>query len=155
MSTDIVDNSGHISFAPIARPEEQSFVLSSSQLQTIIQEATEPLKQEIKQLWESIDKLALDAAYNSQRVKKLEVRENYPKTPTSEGDEERAIKIKGLINERLSISFAELRGLLHVSRVLLWRSICILLKENPGEYAIKKDSSDKRARTLIRLPVIK
>lgn len=62
---------------------EQIFVLSSSQLQRIIQEAikegTEPLKQEIEGLWQGYDRLALDAAHNSQRVKKLEYKEPQPK----------------------------------------------------------------------------
>jgi hypothetical protein len=71
--------------ADLVQPEgrEQIFVLSSSQLQHIIQEAikeaTEPLKQEIEGLWQGYDRLALDAAYNSQRVKKLEYKEPQPK----------------------------------------------------------------------------
>ncbi len=59
--------------------QEQIFVLTSNQLQSILQqavrEATEPLKQEIERLWEAYDKLAVDAAFNSQRVKKLEYKE--------------------------------------------------------------------------------
>jgi aminopeptidase N len=62
---------------------EQIFVLSSSQLNQIIKEAikeaTEPLKREIEDLWQGYNRLANDAAYNSQRVKKLEYKEPQPK----------------------------------------------------------------------------
>ena len=64
-------------------PEKQVFVLTGSQLQQIIEsaidKATEPHKQEIERLWQGYDRLAKDAAFNSQRVKKLEYKEPQPK----------------------------------------------------------------------------
>jgi len=86
---DNVANARINSFAPIAAqtnfesPSEESvFVLTSSQLQEIIRQATAPLLQELQGLRdrqeEDIERLALDIAYDRQRISKLEQSEPQP-----------------------------------------------------------------------------
>jgi hypothetical protein len=74
-----INSFGYPSHVPSS---EQVYVLSGSQLQTIIEnaidKATEPLKVEIERLWQAYDKLAQDAAFTNQRVKKLEYKEPHP-----------------------------------------------------------------------------
>jgi hypothetical protein len=70
-------------------------------------------------------------------------------------DKERSMEIKKLVDECKSISYAELRGKFGMGKTQLWSAIEILLKEYPGEYAVKKSSRDKRERLLIKLPAIK
>ncbi len=78
------------SFAPLAAqddfavsPSEESvFVLTSSQLQEIIRQATAPILLEMQGLRasqeEDIERLALDIAYDRQRISKLEQSEPQP-----------------------------------------------------------------------------
>jgi hypothetical protein len=80
---EVVDTTQIYSFAPIAAQtdfvqptEEPIFVLTRSQLKAIIQEATSPILLELQGLRdhqeEDIERLALDIAYDRQRISKLE-----------------------------------------------------------------------------------
>jgi len=86
---EVVDTAQINSFAPIAaqtnfvQPSEESvFVLTSGQLQEIIRQATAPILQELQGLRdrqeEDIERLALDIAYDRQRISKLEQSEPQP-----------------------------------------------------------------------------
>jgi hypothetical protein len=130
------------------QPSEQLITLTYGQLQDLIEsavnEATEPL-------WRMYESMEYERSLLARRVKELETRGQSP----CNGDKERSIEIKKLIDERKSVSFAELRGKFNIGKTLLWTAIQVLLEDYPGEYAVKKSSSDKRSRFLIKLPVIK
>ena len=133
MSTDIVDNSGHISFAPIARPEEQIYTLS--EIQALILDAIYPLERQIEALSKKIVKLE---AYSE----------------STECDRERALKIKKILDDlgrNQPVTFAEIRGKLSIEKALLSRAVSVLLKEYPGKYAIIRSKSDRRSRLLVKL----
>jgi hypothetical protein len=67
---------------PVSPSEESVFVLTSSQLQEIIRQATAPIRQELQVLRASqeadIERLALDIALDRQRLARLEKIEPQP-----------------------------------------------------------------------------
>lgn len=62
---------------------------------------------------------------------------------------ERANKIKEIMAKRVSISFAELRGLLDTNKDAVRAAINLFLAENEGYGII--DGSDKRSSLLVKI----
>lgn len=113
--------------------EEQ--IYTRSEVKALISDAIYPLE------------LQIDAL--SKKIARLEA---YSKS--TECDNERAIKIKKILDERgknQTITFAEVRGILGVNKVLLSRAVNVLLNEYPGKYAILRSKLDRRTRLLAKI----
>ena len=155
--------------ADFESPSEQLIVLSYDQLQALIEQAIQPLKEEISQLREEsrqeiaslrarttslestldqeITRVCVDIAYDRQRLAKLEHPAKPGKTELS-----RAEKIEKYLAARPDhkATFETLKGHLGIDNDLLGIAIKSLLPS--GKYAIIKTPGDKRKRTLVMLP---
>ena len=134
-------------------------------LSDLINEAIQPLKDEIDQLREERDQdrqelAALekdrDTLSENQLIQlrlihglKEKAKKDPGKTETS-----RAEKIEKYIASRPDhkATFESLKGMLQINNVLLNRAIKTLMNDSPGCYIITKAQGDKRKRTLIMLP---
>lgn len=135
--------------ADFVQPSEQIFVLSSSQLQNLIREATAPLIAKIDALEVSVGYQDQVRAEMARRIKKLENK------PESKGPIflERLDKLEGYISAREDhkASFEQLKGFLQVKDNLLNLTIRALMQKYPGAYAITKDKNDKRRKWFTQI----
>ena len=151
---------------------EQLITLSYGQLKSLIEQAIQPLKDEISQLRKDIDSLrstaaslesiqeqdtsriCLDIAYDRQRLAKLEnaaVKEEQPPTDT---EKERVERIEKLCSDAPNheISLSEIRGRLGIDKSVLSR----LLKRIDGDkFYLRKSMLDKRIRYLCLRPEVR
>ena len=160
-------------------PSEQLIVLTYAQFQDLIkgaiEQAIQPLQDEIAQLREEIDqdhqdiaalrlkmaslktlqeqdtnRICMDIAYDRQRLAKLENPVKEPgKTETT-----RAEKIERYLASRPDhkATFETLKGHLGIDKDLLRDAIKTLMKSSPGRYGITRTQGDKRKRTLVMIP---
>jgi chromosome segregation ATPase len=160
-------------------PSDQLIVLTYAQLQDhikgAIEQAIQPLQDEIAQFREEIDqdhqeiealrarttslesaldqeisRVCMDIAYDRKRLAKLENPIKEPgKTETA-----RAEKIEKYLASRPDhkATFETLKGMLQINNVLLNQAIKTLMDSSPGRYGITKAQGDKRKRTLVMLP---
>jgi len=97
-----------------------------------------------------VSRLALDIAYDRQRLAKLEYHTKEPgKTEISRAD-----KIEKYLSSRPDhkASFETLKGHLGVDKFALNDAIKTLMNSSPGQYGITRTPGDKRKRTLVMLP---
>ena len=97
-----------------------------------------------------VSRLALDIAYDRQRLAKLEHHTKEPgKTEISRAD-----KIEKYLSSRPDhkATFETLKGHLGVDKDLLNDAIKTLMATSPGRYGITRTPGDKRKRTLVMLP---
>ncbi len=156
-------------------PEESIFVLTSSQLRQIIQEAIDPLKEEVAALREERDRdrediaslrlklasleslqeadttrICLDIAYDRRRLAALE----HPIEEPTATESERIGRIEKLCTDapKHEISLSELRGRLGIDKAVLSR----LLKRIDGDrFFLRKSALDKRIRYLCLRPEVR
>jgi hypothetical protein len=98
---------------------------------------------------QDISRLALDIAYDRQRISKLESPVREPgKTELS-----RAEKIERYLSLRADhkATFETLKGYPGVDKDLINDAIKTLINTSPGRYGITRTPGDKRKRTLIML----
>ena len=153
-------------------PSDEAITISVSQLQELIKgavdQAIEPLHEEIAQLREEINSLrarttslestldleitrvCVDIAYDRKRLAKLE----HPTKEPGKTELSRAEKIERYLAARPNhqASFETLKGMLQINNVLLNQTIKILMDGSPGRYGVVKAPGDKRKRTLIMYP---
>ena len=165
-----INTFGPSSKADFESPSEQLIVLSYDQLQALIEQAIQPLKEEISQLREEsrqeiaslrarttslestldleITRVCVDIAYDRKRLAKLE----HPKKEPGKTELSRAEKIERYLAARPDhkATFETLKGHLGIDNDLLGIAIKSLLPS--GKYAIIKTPGDKRKRTLVMLP---
>ena len=167
-----INTFGPSSKADFESPSEQLIVLSYDQLQALIEQAIQPLKEEISQLREEsrqeiaslrarttslestldqeITRVCMDIAYDRQRLAKLEHPAKPGKTELS-----RAEKIEKYLAARPDhkATFETLKGYLQLDNVRLNEAITTLMSTHPGRYSIQKATTgDKRKKILIMLP---
>ena len=167
-----INTFGPSSKADFESPSEQLIVLSYDQLQALIEQAIQPLKEEISQLREEsrqeiaslrarttslestldleITRVCVDIAYDRKRLAKLE----HPTKEPGKTELSRAEKIERYLAARPNhqASFETLKGMLQINNVLLNQTIKILMDGSPGRYGVVKAPGDKRKRTLIMYP---
>jgi len=160
-------------------PSDQLIVLTYAQLQDLIkgaiEQAIQPLQDEIAQFREEIDqdhqeiealrarttsletaldqeitRVCIDIAYDRKRLAKLE---NPIKEP-GQAEASRAEKIEKYLAARPDhrATYETLRGHLGVDKDLLNDAIKTLLASSPGRYGIVRAPGDKRKRALVMLP---
>jgi len=165
--------------ADFESPSEQLIVLTYAQLQDLIkgaiEQAIQPLHDEVAQLREEIDqdrqeiaalrlkmasletaldqeitRVCIDIAYDRKRLAKLE----HPTKEPGKTELSRAEKIERYLAGRPDhrASFETLKGVLQINNVLLNQTIKILMDGSPGRYGVTKAPGDKRKRTLVMLP---
>ncbi|MDI9418096.1 MAG: hypothetical protein QM438_10175 [Euryarchaeota archaeon] len=165
--------------ADFESPSEQLIVLTYAQLQDLIkgaiEQAIQPLHDEVAQLREEIDqdrqeiaalrlkmasletaldqeitRVCIDIAYDRKRLAKLE---NPIKEP-GKAEASRAEKIERYLAARPDhrANFETLRGHLGIDKDLLNDAIKALMASSPGRYGIVRASGDKRKRALVMLP---
>jgi hypothetical protein len=151
---------------------EQLITLTYGQLQDLVTQAVEkaiqPLQDEIESLKATVirqdkkiaaletteehdvSRLALDIAYDRQRLAKLEHHTQEPgKTEISRAD-----KIEKYLSSRPDhkATFETLKGHLGIDKFALSDAIRTLMNSSPGRYGIIRTPGDKRKRTLVMLP---
>ena len=163
------------SFAPapqndnVSQSEESVFILTASQLQDIITKTIQPLQDHIESLEATvtrqdekiaalestqehdISRLALDIAYDRQRISRLE----HPTKEPGKTELSRVEKIEKYLSSRPDhrATFETLKGQLQVDNVRLNEAIKILIATSDRSYSIQKDKiGDKRKRILVMLP---
>jgi hypothetical protein len=127
--------------APDVQPDEEPvFILTSSQLQEIVERAIE----------RATERIWLEIALDRQRIARLE----NPIEEPGKTDVSRAEKIEKYLKSRSDhkADFETLKGHLGVDKFALNAAIRTLINSFPGRYGIIKSSGDKRKRTLIMLP---
>ena len=158
--------------ADFVPPSEQLITLTYGQLQDLviqaIEKAIQPLQDEIENLKvtvanqdeeiaaltstqeQDVSRLALDIAYDRQRLAKLEHHTKEPgKTEISRAD-----KIEKYLSSRPDhkATIETLKGHLGVDKCALNDAIGTLMDSSPGRYGITRTPGDKRKRTLVMLP---
>jgi hypothetical protein len=151
---------------------EQLITLTYGQLQDLVTQAVEkaiqPLQDRIDTLEaiagsqnekiaalefieeHDVSRLALDIAYDRQRLAKLEHHTKEPgKTEISRAD-----KIEKYLSSRPDhkANFETLKGHLGIDKDRLNEAIKTLMAASPGRYGITRAPGDKRKRTLVMLP---
>jgi chromosome segregation ATPase len=153
-------------------PSDEAITISVSQLQELIKgavdQAIEPLHEEIAQLREEINSLrarttslestldleitrvCVDIAYDRKRLAKLE----HPKKEPGKTELSRAEKIERYLAARPDhkATFETLKGHLGVDKFALNDAIKTLMDATPGRFGITRTPGDKRKRALIMLP---
>ena len=152
-------------------PSEQLVVLTYAQLQDLIKEAIQPLKDEIAQLREEIDqdrretaslhaKLASlekdrDVLSDNQLIQLRLIHELKDKSngPT-DTEKERVERIEKLCSDAPNheISLSELRGRLGIDKAVLSR---LLKRINGDKFYLRKSTLDKRIRYLCLRPEVR
>ena len=156
----------------VPQSEEPVFILTSSQLQDLVTQAVEkaiqPLQDEVEALKvtvtrqgaeiaalesteeQDVDRLALDIAYDRQRISHLE----HPTRDPGKTEISRAEKIEKYLASRPDhrATFETLKGHLGVDKDRLKEAIKTLMTASPGRYGIIHAPGDKRKRTLVMLP---
>jgi hypothetical protein len=171
---EVVDTTQINSFAPIAAQtdfpvspsEEAVFILTASQLQAIISQAIQPLKDEVSQLRATVARqgeniASLEATQDTHADNQLiqlrlihDLRETTEKRP---GNTEisRANKIEKYLTSRPDhrATLETLKGHLQVDNVRLNEAIKVLIATSERSYSIQKEKTgDKRKRILVMLP---
>ena len=168
--------------ADFESPSEQLITLTCGQLQNLIkgaiEQAIQPLKEEISQLREEraqdhqeiaslrstvasleslqeqdTNRICLDIAYDRQRLAKLEHPPSHKDEPT-DTEKERIERIEKLCTDAPNheISLSELRGRLGIDKSVLSR----LLKRIDGDkFYLRKSILDKRIRYLCLRPEVR
>ena len=97
-----------------------------------------------------ITRLALDIAYDRQRISRLE----HPIKGPGKTEISRSEKIEKYLASRPDhkATFETLKGHLGVDKNRLKETIKTLMASDPGRYGITRTPGDKRKRTLIMLP---
>ncbi len=144
-------------------PSDQFITLTIGQLEDLIKEAIQPLQDEISDLkatvasqgekiatmetieLQDVDRLALDIAYDRQRLSKLENKEPGPT------NEDRAEKLKAYLTvkkdagQRPEISFTEARTYLEVSRSQFSQ---LISKLDPRDFVISTHPLNYKAKMI-------
>lgn len=172
VATTRINNFGPSSKVDSVLSSEQTISLSYEQLQNLIKEAVEqaiqPLQDEIAQLREEIDSLrarttslestldqeisrvCVDIAYDRKRLAKLE----HPTKEPGKTEITRSEKIERYLASRPDhkATFETLRGHLGIDKDRLNEAIKTLMASSPGRYGIVRAPGDKRKRILVMLP---
>ena len=158
--------------ANVPQAEEAVFILTASQLKSILQEAIQPLQDEVMQLRAMIERqdekiaalattqehdvsrICLDIAYDRQRLARLEQPSHAALTAPTAGEAERIERIEKLCTDAPGhmISLPELRGRLGIDKAVLSR---LLKRIDRDRFYLKKSSTDKRIRYLCLRPVVR
>lgn len=129
---------------------DQVIILSVSQLKGLIEQATEPLINEIKILKSRMKAFGEIQDRQAEKIESLLNQEREPgKTELA-----RAEKIKRYLNSRPDhrATFETLKGYLGVDKFLLNQAIKTLMDSSPEKYGIIRTPGDRRRRTLVMLP---
>ena len=143
--------------------EEAVFILTSGQLKELIKETIQPLQDEVSQLRATvasqsekitalesteehdISRLALDIAYDRQRLAKLE------KSTPGPTDEERIEKLQGYLKDKKSAglrpetSFTEARTYLEVSRSQFSQ---LISKLDPRDFVVSPNPLNYKSKLI-------
>jgi len=143
------------------QPSEPIFVLTGSQLQQIIKEATQGLQDRVEALEDIVANLEskvsdLEATQDTQGENELNmlrlINDLSHKEPRKM-EISRVEKIEKYLQARPDhkATYETLKGYLGVKNDLLNDAINALVTKNPGKYGITKDPGDKRKRSLVML----
>ena len=142
------------------QPEEQIYVLSSSQLQDLVVEAIQPLQDEIRDLKDIVANLedkvsALEATQDTQgenEVNLLRIINDLRKKDPGKMEISRAEKIAKYLEARPDhkATYETLKGYLGIDNDRLGKAIRALVSS--GKCAIIRTPGDKRKRSIRLLP---
>ena len=168
-------NNLRISEADFVPSSEQSITISVSQLRQIIQDAIQPLKDEIEAFREErdqdrqeiaalrlklasleslqeseISRVCVDIATDRRRLAALE----HPTKEPGKTEISRAEKIERYLSSRPDhrATYETLKGHLGIDKDRLKEAIKTLMDASPGRYGIVRTPGDKRKRILVMLP---
>ena len=150
--------------ADFVSPSEQLITLTIGQLQDLLNEAIQPLQDEVESFRATVARqdekiAALESTQETQADNQLiqlrlihELRET--KKEPGKTELSRAEKIEKYLVSRSDhkATFETLKGHLGVNKDLLNDAIKTLMASDPGRYGITRTPGDKRKRTLVMLP---